>query len=450
MIKNLLFKISALMLVFSLSLVGTTYGRVIPVGFNDFEESLGNNLSTTTLDFSLTSSSFNISSFKPGDNASASAQIKKDGALDFNYNISAVKTGGDDNLCNALQIEAKLDGVTKYSGGLMGLSLVPVLTIGGSGQDDWTFILTLASSDASLQDKSCNFNIFYKGWQTDSDGTWGFMDEELVGNNVASGNWGAASSGDVVINEVMWMGSTESTADEWMELRNMTDHEIDIGQWTLDNTKDGGDRQLMISASKSIPAQGYFLISNYPKTSAKSALNMDVDEVANLEFLNTSNGNIILKNKNGVVIDQAKGNSWPAGENGTNKKSMERNDAPGDGLETSSWHTCVDNGCRSTTFWDSEGNNYGTPKAANLSENDPSSPEYIPVPEVIEINIPPESSPAAHISPESVSLPILDSLVENQPPTIPEVTPTPILPEPIVTSVPEQQSTPVTEDKKNE
>lgn len=421
--------IFVLVLFLSFRMVGITFALDEPVGFNDDEQSLGNNLTVTTLDFSLhetdntplISPLFNISSFKPGDTASESARIKKDGDLDFKYNIPAVKTSGDDNLCNALQIEAKLDGVSKYSGNLMSLGLAPPVTI-TSGQDDWTFILTLANSDASLQNRSCSFDIVYRGWQTDSDGTWGFGDEELVGSSVASGYWGAASSGDVVINEVMWMGSTESTADEWIELRNMTDHEIDIGQWTLDNAKDGGDRKLMIPASKKIAAHGYFLIANYPKTSANSALNVDVDEVANLELLNSSNGNIVLKNKDGTEIDQAKGDSWPAGENGTNKQSMERNDTPGDGTQVGSWHTCISDACNDTTYWDAEGNNYGTPKAANLSPNDPTAPQGGPeVTPVLPLSLEATASVLAQADP--VATP--SATIQTPPETIIEPTVTP-------------------------
>ncbi|MFA5933126.1 MAG: lamin tail domain-containing protein [Microgenomates group bacterium] len=444
MIKNLLLKISVMVFVFSFSFVGVTYGRVNPAGFNDFEESAGNNLQASTLDFSLRNSDgslitpplFNVSSFKPEDSSSKSAVIKKDGTLDFNYNISAAKIG-DDNLCSALQIEAKLDGVTKYSGNLLGLNTTPAITITGD-QDDWTFRVTLVNSDASLQDKTCNFNIAYRGWQTDSDGTWGFSDEEILSNNVSTGNWGAISAGDVIINEVMWMGSTESTADEWLELRNMTNHEIDIGKWTLDNTKDGGARKLMIPASRSIPANGYFLIANYPKTSANSVLNVDVDEVANLELLNSENGNIILKDKNGNIIDQAKGDSWPVGENGTDKKSMERNNTPGDGTQISNWHLCINSFCNDTTYWDSEGRNYGTPKAVNLSENDPTSPDYIPSlappievssSAILNISPTPESSGSASIVPTPSETPTPTPVSEPSPtPTaviIPESTPAP-------------------------
>ena len=35
----------------------------------------------------------------------------------------------------------------------------------------------------------------------------------------------------VVINEVMWSGSSLSTDDQWIELRNTTDKDINIGKW---------------------------------------------------------------------------------------------------------------------------------------------------------------------------------------------------------------------------
>jgi len=38
-------------------------------------------------------------------------------------------------------------------------------------------------------------------------------------------------AGDIVINEIMWMGTTFNSNDEWIELRNMTDLEIDLGKW---------------------------------------------------------------------------------------------------------------------------------------------------------------------------------------------------------------------------
>ncbi|HAV11557.1 MAG TPA: hypothetical protein DCX32_03360 [Candidatus Moranbacteria bacterium] len=191
-----------------------------------------------------------------------------------------------------------------------------------------------------------------------------------------------AEVGDVVINEVMWMGSTESSSDEWIELRNMTDREIDIGQWKIENARSSSN-DLMIPASKKIQAHGFFLISNYPKTSANSALDVDVDEVnASLSLANSDNGNLVLKNRDGKTIDKAKGDEWPAGinEDGINR-SMERNDDPGDGLSSSSWHTCLDDDCNDTDYWDDEGDDYGTPGHPNLSSSDEDEDENSETPQ---------------------------------------------------------------------
>jgi hypothetical protein len=44
---------------------------------------------------------------------------------------------------------------------------------------------------------------------------------------------------------------------------------------------------------------------------------------------------------------------------------MERNYDPSTG-----WHTCTDEHCNDTTYWDTAGNNYGTPGYFNLSVDD--------------------------------------------------------------------------------
>ena len=37
----------------------------------------------------------------------------------------------------------------------------------------------------------------------------------------------------VVINELMWSGTSKSTADEYIELRNLTDGKVDLSGWSL-------------------------------------------------------------------------------------------------------------------------------------------------------------------------------------------------------------------------
>lgn len=428
--------------IFGLMAARPVFANGVSGYFSDLESSTENVLSTTTLDFSLSKTDntplsspfFNLSSFKPGDSASESARIKKDGELDFLYNISAVQSSGDSGLCNALQIEAKLDGATQYTGSLTGLNLAPPVTI-TSDQDDWTFIVSLASSDPSLKNKTCSFNIIYQGWQTDSDGTWGFTDEETLSNSVSTGTW--ISSGDVVINEVMWMGSSESTSDEWIELRNTTDQEIDLSNWRIDGAVTGAGGHLEIPASYKILANGFFLIANYAADSTNSALSVQADLVTASLSLNNdynSNGALVLKDKNRVVIDSTPtplSAAWPAGTNSTEKQSMERNDDPSTG-----WHTCISSGCRSTAYWDSEGNNWGTPKAPNLSANDPSSPDFSPSPEV---------STSVSITSENTTSDLAQEPVESTPSAEPTPTPTEN-PDPEPTIIPETTPIPAPEE----
>ena len=72
----------------------------------------------------------------------------------------------------------------------------------------------------------------------------------------------AASKHDVVINELMWTGSFVSSADEWIELKNTSDENIDLSGWKLTRLKDGNELEMVSISSGEISANGYFLISN--------------------------------------------------------------------------------------------------------------------------------------------------------------------------------------------
>lgn len=176
----------------------------------------------------------------------------------------------------------------------------------------------------------------------------------------------------VVINEIMWMGSSLHINDEWIELRNTTSTTINLSGWYL--TGAGAEASVVYLAG-SIGPNGYYLVSNFdpnrPQSALKNSIVLD-QPAANLSFLDTGE-TIALYNSSNVVIDQTPLGSWAEGVNGPpDWKSMERNNIPGDGTLAGSWHTCETASCHSTTFWDVDGHNWGTPKAANLSENDSS------------------------------------------------------------------------------
>ncbi len=377
-------------------LIAAFFASIMPMrgtnaGFLDEEISEGNSITAGTLDALAAQTSFAYTAgtapMEPGDVITQAVNFKNDGLLPFQYEVEYLSASGGD-LCEAMLLTAKKDSIVIYdqlplSNFDAGDIIDPVppvaadsLILNPAESDDWEFILELPADAAqTLENQTCDFNFKLTAWQTDFTGaSLGFWDEELAepgaGVEIEAGEW--ESPGDVVINEVMWMGSTEDSGDEWIELRNMTGHAIDIGQWEIENVR-SAHADYMIPASKSISANGYFLIANHNKNSSNSALNVDPDITnGSLVLYNSNNGNIILKDKNRNIIDEAKGDNWPAGYTDGNAsglhQSMERNDAPGDGTLSGSWHTCVSGGCNDGTYWDAaEGNNYGTPGAPNLS-----------------------------------------------------------------------------------
>jgi hypothetical protein len=194
---------------------------------------------------------------------------------------------------------------------------------------------------------------------TYSTGTWEIPEEPSV-----------VGPGDVVINEVMWTGTSGKPTDQWIELRNMTEMDIDIGQWKIENARAAGQPDLMVPANGVIPAGGYFLIANYPRPAATTNINVDIDMVnASISLADLGNGHLVLKDPDGNVIDSAKGDEWPAGGvvDGVLWYSMQRVADPGDGLDSDNWYVCDSTGCNSGTYWKTvDGPNYGTPGHENI------------------------------------------------------------------------------------
>ncbi len=181
---------------------------------------------------------------------------------------------------------------------------------------------------------------------------------------------------EVIINEMAWAGSTVSTSDEWIELKNTTDAEIDIAGWQINRLDAGGQQEiappmLTISAEQNhlIPAQGYFLVSNNAKdyhfSGGESVLNIDPDYIDSDITLPNSHLKIFLYASNQQLVDVAgDGGETPfcGGRSSTLSVAMERNTPYGLGELSSSWHEAT----TSVNLDIIEGaNNLGTPRAEN-------------------------------------------------------------------------------------
>jgi hypothetical protein len=208
----------------------------------------------------------------------------------------------------------------------------------------------------------------------------------------------SAAETTVVINEIMWMGSSVSSVDEWIELKNTTGEDINLTNWSIGGA--GSSSSAITIAAGVIPANGYFLISNYETGSSAISDSITADIVISGVSLANGGGKLTLKDPASNMIDATPIGSWEEGNNNTapvgQRNSMERNNTPGDGVSWGNWHTCLDNNCYATTFWDIEGTDYGTPGATNSQPSIPVSPEPAPTP---------SPSPSPSLAPSPVATP---------------------------------------------
>lgn len=177
-----------------------------------------------------------------------------------------------------------------------------------------------------------------------------------------------AVSPKAVINELMWMGSSVSTADEWIELRNMTSEKINFSKtpWSIYKN----DSLLLIIDQSQLEPLGYFLISSHKEdhkfSKGESALNISPDLVKSFSLSNSLVAYFLYDssdNISGSLIDTAgnpKSKNQLAGENKEIKLSMERNDTPGDGAKEENWHSATQ-----AFNFDLSSPDLGTPRHSN-------------------------------------------------------------------------------------
>ena len=263
---------------------------VAQASFQDEEKSQNNSVSATSLDAEVTvgeddwQNPETAKNLLPGETVTRSAEIKNVGGLDFQYKLSFEKISGDDDLCSALQLKAKQNGDSVYTGKLNDFKYnVGHLNLGD--EDNWTFEIILPiDAEKSLENLDCNFSFKYIAWQkTFLIPTQGWVDEEIIdNNNVHSGDW--ANSGDIVINEFIPnpVGDDNNKivdaecinageCGEWVELYNKGNQDIDVNGWYLYDNND--DHELEITASNAdnnsntsdggetiVPAGGFLVV----------------------------------------------------------------------------------------------------------------------------------------------------------------------------------------------
>ncbi len=191
----------------------------------------------------------------------------------------------------------------------------------------------------------------------------------------------AASAGDVVINEVAWMGTTANSADEWIEFYNSTDSPIDIMNWSIY----GADTGMCLNFSDAdgspittIAAHGYLIYANHADDVRDSggANIVDIWD-ATIAMNDDSPGQVILYDApdcGGNVIDTANQSvgDWFEGD-AEDDMTMERRSPVASGTDGSNW--CTNDGVTINGLDAGSHPINGTPKAQNSCYEPPVSDE---------------------------------------------------------------------------
>jgi hypothetical protein len=144
---------------------------------------------------------------------------------------------------------------------------------------------------------------------------------------------------DVVINEVNWFGNAD-TADEWIELRNVSGRTLNLNGWTIDLAGTGGS-SIAIGVPTVVADGDYLVIGDQqtPDTSLADVTNVLLDNLA----LTNSGEELVLRDTAGAVIDSTPAGGWPAGDNDVDRTMERRDDITGggytDGALAGAWYT---------------------------------------------------------------------------------------------------------------
>lgn len=125
-----------------------------------------------------------------------------------------------------------------------------------------------------------------------------------------------ANISDVVINEIAWMGTTNSANDEWMELKNNTANQIDLSGWSLKST----DEKLKINLKGTISANSFYLLE---RTDDTSVPNIAADLIYTGALSNSGMDLKLYDNLNNLIDEVNCTGKWFAGDNAT-KQTTEK------------------------------------------------------------------------------------------------------------------------------
>lgn len=115
-------------------------------------------------------------------------KIKNEEGQNLHYLLKAEKTNGDDDFCNALNIQVlRRNWSQRYYGSLMNLVVDSALS--NETPEDWIFFVSLDNNNSNLKNKICEFNLSFKTYRNNPDEQGGIFAKRVLNNSVSSSNW---------------------------------------------------------------------------------------------------------------------------------------------------------------------------------------------------------------------------------------------------------------------
>ncbi len=130
-----------------------------------------------------------------------------------------------------------------------------------------------------------------------------------------------------IINEIAWMGTTESANNEWIELKNISGNEINLNGWQL--IDQGEQIKITFENNDKISANSFYLLE---RTDDNSVANIKADKIYTGALSNTNEGLRLFDNQCNLIDEVLANSDWQVGDN-SEKRTMERD------LNGFNWHT---------------------------------------------------------------------------------------------------------------
>ena len=129
----------------------------------------------------------------------------------------------------------------------------------------------------------------------------------------------------VIFSEIAWMGGSNSSADEWIEIYNDSESDVNLDGYTIvieAIINETESKKTSIKLSGIIGSKKYYLIERTDDNSVPN-ITSDLPPAPFGSGLNNSGNNLYLKNAEGQNADSLLFSSgWPAGDNAT-KQTMQ-------------------------------------------------------------------------------------------------------------------------------